>query len=287
MSEKPKGVGFDLPEDFISGIEVVGAKKTKRKGPETKAERRKREFAERSLRSKKVSENTPEVIDVAGEVVEVGSEYLAEDENAVWERPEKSSRENVSGRFGGLNSRKKAGELLEDADKKDAGLIFERAQVFAETTYETCNKFDKHFITTQDLVREFNAWYEAGIADAQDGTQTQDDQFPNYKVPDIIKTWPAHGDVSLGQDFYLAPFYDFNGDGVYHWQDGDYPWHDIKKTKECSVDRSVSLYGDLNYWWVMNDKGNIHTETGADPIGMEIRAQAFAFAFSSSSPSRL
>ena len=28
----------------------------------------------------------------------------------------------------------------------------------------------------------------------------------------------------------------------------------------------------------MNDKGNIHTETGADPIGMEIRAQAFAFA---------
>lgn len=28
----------------------------------------------------------------------------------------------------------------------------------------------------------------------------------------------------------------------------------------------------------MNDKGNIHTETGGDPIGMEIRAQAFAFA---------
>ena len=31
-------------------------------------------------------------------------------------------------------------------------------------------------------------------------------------------------------------------------------------------------------WWVFNDKGNIHTETGADPIGMEIKAQAFAFA---------
>ena len=31
-------------------------------------------------------------------------------------------------------------------------------------------------------------------------------------------------------------------------------------------------------WWVFNDKGNIHTETGGDPIGMEIRAQAFAFA---------
>jgi hypothetical protein len=28
----------------------------------------------------------------------------------------------------------------------------------------------------------------------------------------------------------------------------------------------------------MNDKGNIHTESGGEPIGMEIRAQAFAFA---------
>src|SRR3989344_4374576 len=45
----------------------------------------------------------------------------------------------------------------------------------------------------------------------------------------------------------------------------------------CGDDRTVTLYGDQNYWWVFNDKGNIHTETGADPIGMEIRAQAFAF----------
>jgi hypothetical protein len=152
------------------------------------------------------------------------------------------------------------------------------SKVQAETNYENCNKYDKHFVTTQDAIREFNAWYEAGISDQQNGTNTQLELFPNYKVPDIVKTWPAHGDVSQGQDYYLAPFYDFNGDGHYNWQDGDFPWHDIKKTKTCSVDREVSLYGDINYWWVMNDKGNIHSETGADPIGMEIRAQAFAFA---------
>jgi hypothetical protein len=152
------------------------------------------------------------------------------------------------------------------------------SKVYAETTYDNCNKYDKHFVTTQDEVREFNAWYEAGIADQQNGTSTQDDLFPGYTVPKSIKNWPAHGDVSLGQDYYLAPFYDFNGDGHYHWEDGDFPWYDIKKTKSCSIDRSVALYGDQNFWWVMNDKGNIHTETGADPIGMEIRAQAFAFA---------
>lgn len=148
----------------------------------------------------------------------------------------------------------------------------------AETTYENCSFYDKHFITEQDKIREFDAWFQAGLDDAANGTNTQSTLFPNYEVPLIIKEWPAHGDLSQGQDYYLAPFFDRNEDGHYNWEDGDYPWHDIHKTKECTVDRTVSLYGDINYWWVMNDKGNIHTETGADPIGMEIRAQAFAFA---------
>ncbi len=33
------------------------------------------------------------------------------------------------------------------------------SQIYAETSYETCNKYDKHFVTTQDMVREFSAWY--------------------------------------------------------------------------------------------------------------------------------
>ncbi|TNE75810.1 MAG: T9SS C-terminal target domain-containing protein, partial [Bacteroidetes bacterium] len=148
----------------------------------------------------------------------------------------------------------------------------------AETTYENCSYYDKHFITMKEQITEFDSWYQAGVNDALNGTNTQSTLFPNYEVPDIIKDWPAHGDVTQGQDYYLAPFFDRNDDGNYNWEDGDYPWHDINKTKDCATDRRVSLYGDMNFWWVMNDKGNIHTETGADPIGMEIRAQAFAFA---------
>ena len=37
------------------------------------------------------------------------------------------------------------------------------------------------------------------------------------------------------------------------------------------------IKGDQTLWWVFNDKGNIHTETEGDPIGMEIRGQAFGF----------
>lgn len=148
----------------------------------------------------------------------------------------------------------------------------------AETTSDICNQYDKHFVSTQDEVRNFASWFQAGEADAQNGGNTQSLMFPDYVVPDIIKNWPAHGDPGVGQDFYLAPFFDYNEDGIYNWEQGDYPWHDIYKKKDCQVDRRVSLYGDVNYWWIINDKGNIHTETGGDPIGMEIRAQAFAFA---------
>ena len=60
--------------------------------------------------------------------------------------------------------------------------------------------------------------------------------------------------------------------------DGDYPWYDINKDVDCRNSRAVTLFGDETLWWIMNDKGNIHTETGGEPLGMEIRAQAFAFA---------
>lgn len=148
----------------------------------------------------------------------------------------------------------------------------------AEIQPSECLKYDNHYATSQDKVREFNAWFIAGQEDEQNGTNLQEENFPGYQVPDFFKTWPAHGDVTLGQDFYLAPFFDRDQDGVYNYENGDYPWYDIDNLKDCHTDRRVSLYGDFNMWWVLNDKGNIHTETGGDPIGMEIHAQSFAFA---------
>jgi hypothetical protein len=44
-----------------------------------------------------------------------------------------------------------------------------------------------------------------------------------YQPIEVIKSWPAHGDTSKGQAFYLAPFIDNNSDGLYNPYDGDYP----------------------------------------------------------------
>lgn len=106
-------------------------------------------------------------------------------------------------------------------------------------------------------------------------------EFPNYTIPDYFFDWPAHGDVSLGQDFNLAPFTDYDLSGFYDPTDGDYPGFDLNGVIDCAAkgrEDAIPLFGDSTIWWVFNDKGNAHTESGGQPIGMEIRAQAFAFA---------
>lgn len=40
---------------------------------------------------------------------------------------------------------------------------------------------------------------------------------------EAILNWPAHGDVSKGQAFDLAPYYDVDGNGYYDPSSGDYP----------------------------------------------------------------
>ena len=153
----------------------------------------------------------------------------------------------------------------------------------AEVFPVTCVEYDKFFTIRKGEVLQFIAWWncENGVTDPAD---CADVERPNDEIMDRIINWPAHGNTSIGQDLYLAPFYDNarpgeSPSGFYDpIGEGDYPWYDINEEVDCRNDRRVTLFGDETHWWVFNDKGNIHTESGGDPIGMEIRAQAFAFA---------
>ncbi len=151
--------------------------------------------------------------------------------------------------------------------------------VDAEITPATCVAYDKHFVTTRAEVSEFVGWFEAGIDDAANGTSKQADQYPGYSVPKSILEYPAKGRAfaPYNEADDLAPYVDRDGDGDYDPSQGDYPAYDLNNSSDCK-ERIVNLFGDQNLWWVFNDKGNVHTETGAASIGMEIRAQAFAFA---------
>ena len=91
---------------------------------------------------------------------------------------------------------------------------------------DQCAAYDKFFTITKAEVIAFNAWF-----DCENGIQNPEDcadvQAPSNETMNRLISWPAHGDISRGQDYYLAPFYDnpFNGlDGTYNVEDGDHPW---------------------------------------------------------------
>lgn len=150
---------------------------------------------------------------------------------------------------------------------------------------EECTAYDKFYTIRKAEVIAFSTWWDCdnGILPVN---SCLDVAQPNSEIMNRINNWPAHGDATKFQDQYLAPFYDnpdgLGGlDGVYNPEDGDYPWYDDilgLDDVECGFDRRVTLFGDETHWWVFNDAGNIHGETQGEPIGMEIRAQAFAFA---------
>ena len=127
----------------------------------------------------------------------------------------------------------------------------------ATISSDECEKWDQHFKIDRSVVEEYVARF--GID-------------PTYEIPEEILEWPAHGDQSLGQDEFLAPFFDENENGIYEPYGGDYPDYNITGTND-----EAALFGDQTLWWVFNDKGNIHTETDADALGLEIHAQAFGF----------
>lgn len=157
---------------------------------------------------------------------------------------------------------------------------------------ETCAEYDKHFKVTREEVDLFLAWWSS---------ENKEEDYPGYQIPESFYEWPAHGDLSLDQSYYLAPFKDVDGDGDYDPDNGDYPYYDIENIL-CPINYADDpnyipeptpesdlgivqggiladqvLKGDETLWWVFNDKGDFHSETEGAAIGLEIRGQAFAF----------
>ena len=147
----------------------------------------------------------------------------------------------------------------------------------AEVGPAVCEQYDKFAISQRADAMRHRQYFDC----TADPECDMEEQFPNgYSIPAYFFDYPAHGNVSLNQDFYLSPFMDYDANGFYDPSAGDYPWYDFLQEIDCAERRRedpVPLYGDQTYYWIFNDKGNIHSESQGEPIGMEIRAQAFAF----------
>lgn len=68
----------------------------------------------------------------------------------------------------------------------------------------------------------FNEWWLCmnGVfsEDCVDNVET-----PSIELYNKLENWPATGNVSLGEPYWLLPFWDRNSDGFYDINDGDYP----------------------------------------------------------------
>jgi len=152
---------------------------------------------------------------------------------------------------------------------RQSGNDFWPGPLDADGTIEeaTCNAYDRHWkINRTELDDFFETIVEYG---GDPGNTTTPSLIPESDIPQIIREWPGLGnDYAVGKagealnvQKDLAPFVDVNFNGEYEPELGEYP----------------DIDGDQAIFWVYNDKGNIHTESGGDAIGVEIQAMAFGF----------
>ena len=94
-----------------------------------------------------------------------------------------------------------------------------------------------------------------------------------YVIPTDIMEWPATGNANSATHAN-APFFDVDGNGIYDATTGDYPAFAF----DGPTNRGYHLMGDQCLWWVENDVGGTHTESGADSLGIELHWMAYAYA---------
>lgn len=110
----------------------------------------------------------------------------------------------------------------------------------------------------QSEIDIFNTWWESTLPGAD---PVEDIQASGTELLNRLWNWPAHGDISLGQAFNIAPFYDRNQDGVYDPLVGDYP----------------VIKGCCATYMVQNDADGLHTNTGTAPIGLEMHYMIYQY----------
>ncbi len=138
-----------------------------------------------------------------------------------------------------------------------------------EVNRATCVKWDRHFNVLGAEIEQLQTAFEAG------GGQ----QLTQASVPTNVLRWPGKGNPVLAAEGFemssvLAPFRDNDGDGIYDPTKGDFPT--IYASAFPAPD-TLGAYGDQMIFWVMNDAGNIHTESSGQGIGIQVNTLAFAF----------
>lgn len=142
---------------------------------------------------------------------------------------------------------------------------------------DTCTNWDRFFtVKGENIDNHVANWRLA---------QSKGESFldPN-DIPEDVLYWPARGNRFFESRYQfqlpnnlagLAGFWDYNFNGLYEPDEGDYP---IIEIRGCLDEEPRSAPDEMIYW-IYNDAGNAHRETNSQTaIQMEVQVQAFAYA---------
>lgn len=142
----------------------------------------------------------------------------------------------------------------------------------ATVSQAACASYDRQYVIYKSLVVRHRNYFEC----LDNPDCDVDEVFPlGYSVPAVFFEYPAHGDVAENQSFNLAPFHDYDGDGVYDPSQGDSPFFDIYNESD---DCCNQLAGDICVYSISNDKGNVHSYSLGEQIGLELQQMVYVFA---------
>lgn len=127
--------------------------------------------------------------------------------------------------------------------------------------YEQWN--DKAFQICQEEIDVYTTWWEACESSNQDPNDCANVTVPSNATLERIYNWPAHGDFTAGEEYFLAPFYDHpeSTAGLYEPENGDYP----------------IIKGCCATWRIDNDEAEIHTRSNLDRMGIEMRYMTYQY----------
>lgn len=119
---------------------------------------------------------------------------------------------------------------------------------------------DATWTICQSQIDHFVMWWEC-----ENGIANPADCMNIIPPPDatlaLLLSWPAHGNVSNGEDYWQAPFWDYNSDGFYNPSFGDHPL----------------IKGCCATYMIQNDDRGIHTQSNSEPIGLEIHTMFYHY----------
>ncbi len=123
-----------------------------------------------------------------------------------------------------------------------------------QSTPEAQQAFNRFWTVTADQVAYHELYFDC-VYDPQCNPTIS---FPGgYVIPPDFITWPAEGNTDEGFAQYLAPFIDYNSDGIYNPDQGDYP----------------NICGDVAIYSIMND----NPEQGEGRAGIELHTMTYTY----------